>query len=161
MNDVSTESPALLGGHHGNRLLLALGQRERGTLGALVTSGRIGSAELLAANRWYQAFAMAEHGAFDAEKAGCGGSTKLFAQERQLGATTSYRLARDALGRAGDERMRAVLSAGMSMMALATQLKQDRRVVAGMIVADLTRLAEHYTTVDQVKTGPSSRFGSA
>ena len=149
MTTMSDAGPALLRGHHANQLLLALGQRERGTLGALLASGRIGSAELIAANRWYQAFAMAEHGAFDSDRAGSGGATKLFSQERQLAAVTSYRLARAALGRAGDERMRAILSAGLSVAALATRLQQDRRVVAGMVVADLMRLAEHYTTHDQ------------
>ena len=142
MSDRSTASPALLNGPLGNRLLLALGQKELGTLGALVASGKIGSAELLAANRWY---AMAEHGAFDADKAGRGSTVKLFSQERQLAAMTSYRLAKQALGQAGDDRMRAILSSGLSMAALATRLKQDRKVVAGMVVADLTRLAEHYT----------------
>ncbi len=145
MSDRSTASPALLNGPLGNRLLLALGQKELGTLGALVASGKIGSAELLAANRWYEAFAIAEHGAFDADKAGRGSTVKLFSQERQLAAMTSYRLAKQALGQAGDERMRAILSSGLSMAALATRLKQDRKVVAGMVVADLTRLAEHYT----------------
>ncbi len=151
MSDTSELSPVLLRGVYGNRLLLALGQRERGTLGALLSSGRIGSAELLAANRWYEAFAMAEHGAFDADKAGRGTGTKLFAQERQLAAVTSYRLAREALGTAGDERIRAILSDGLSVAALATRLQQDRRVVAGMVVADLMRLAEHYTAGDQVR----------
>ena len=151
MNDTSDLRPVLLRGAHGDRLLLALGQRERGTLGALLTSGRIGSAELLAANRWYEALAMAEHGAFDAEKAGGSSRTKLYAQERQLAAMTSYREAREATGKAGDERLRLILSDGLSMVALAERLQQDRKMVAGMVVADLMRLAEHYTETDQAR----------
>ncbi len=153
--------PVLLRGPHGNRLLLALGQRERSTLGALLASGKIGSAEMLAANRWYEVFAMAEHGAFDTEKAGCGGSVKLFAQERQMAAVTSHRLAREALGKAGDERMRAVLSDGLSIKGAAVKLaasmparadgkacKVDPMFMCGLIVGDLARLVEHYTTID-------------
>ena len=156
LQDMSDMPPVLLRGQHANQLLLALGQRERGTLGALLASGRIGSAELLAANRWYQAFAMAEHGAFDADQAGRGGGIKLFAQERQLAATTSYRLAVKALSKAGDDRMRAILGSGLSVAALATRMKQDRRVMAGMVVADLMRLVDHYTETDQTR-GAASR----
>ncbi len=156
MQDKSDIGPVLLRGERANRLLLALGQRERGTLGALLASGRIGSAELLAANRWYQAFAMAEHGAFDTDRAGRSSDTKLFAQERQLAATTSYRLALKALGKAGDDRMRDILSSGLSIAALAGRMKQDRRVMAGMVVADLMRLVDHYTDADRARTGRAS-----
>ena len=148
MSEKQDVAPVLLRGSQANRALLALGQRERGTLGALLASGKIGTAELFAANRWYETFAMAEYGVFDAEKAGTGGNVRLFAQERQAAAATSYRLAREAIGMAGDLRMRAILSDGQSMAALALRLQQDRKMVAGMVVADLVRLAEHYTEVD-------------
>ncbi len=131
-------------------MLPALGQRERGTLGAMLATGKIGTAEIIAANRWYHAFAMAEHGVFDADKTGSGG-VKLFAQERQLAAATQYRMARAATGDAGDGRLRAILSDGMTMRALGRRLKCDDRVAAGMVVADLIRLAEHYTTVDAAR----------
>ena len=157
MSETSEMRPVLLRGPHGDRLLVGLGQKERGTLGALVASGRIGSAELLAANRWYEAFAMAEHGAFDNEKAGGNSRTKLYAQERLLAATTSYREARRAIGKAGDGRLRAVLGDGLSMAALAERMKQDRKMVAGMVVADLVRLVEHYTASDRTTKGKAFR----
>ena len=161
MSEMTDQSPVLLRGQCGNTLLQALGQRERGTLGALLASGRIGSAELLAANRWYQAFAMAEHGVFDSDRAAQGSGAKLYSQERQLAATTSYRLARDALGKTGDERMRAILSEGLSVAALATRLKQDRRVMAGMVVADLMRLVDHYTGLNESRRDTIGHRGAS
>lgn len=147
-SDGDTTPPVLLRGAHGDRVLPALGQSQRSTLGAMLASGKIGSAEMVAANRWYDAFAMAEYGAFDANKAGSGHGVKLFAQERQLAATTQYRLARAATGRAGDRRMRAILSEGMTMRDLALQQGVDRAFLSGKVAADLERLVEHYTGTD-------------
>ena len=157
MSDNQSLPPVMLRGPQGDRMLLALGQRERGTLGALLASGKIGGAELLAANRWYEAYAMAEHGVFDADRTGTGSAVKLFAQERQVAAVTSARLARRALGEAGTRRLVAILSEGLSIKALATRLaaaainraggpapRMDPMFTCGLVVADLQRLVEHY-----------------
>ena len=148
MADLQDSSSILLRGDCGNRMLPALGHRERGTLGALLASGKIGGAELLAANRWYEAFALAEHGAFDVDKAGAGGTVKLYPQERQVAAVTSYRMAKEALGQAGDRRMRAILGDGLTMAALARRMSQNPHVMSGRVIADLIRLVEHYTGLE-------------
>ena len=153
----TTIPPALLRGAHGDRMLPSLGVRERASLGAMVASGKIGSAEMIAADRWYGTFAMAEYGAFDGEGTGGGGQTvKMFAQERQVSAATEYRKAFLAIGNAGDGRMRAILAEGVSVSVLADRLRQDRKMVTGMVVADLVRLVEHYTSSDGTKKSRGS-----
>ena len=135
----------MISGDETERLLPALGQRERTTLGALAACGRIGSAELIAANRWHEEYAMAEHGVFEGAGNRPGSSTKLLAQERMVQAVSQHAKARAALGQAGHDRMTALLGSGLSIKALSVQIDRNAAVASGMVEADLVRLVEHYT----------------
>ena len=141
----------LIAGEEAERLLPALGQRERATLGSLAACGRSGSAELIAANRWTRLYLAAVHNVYERERATASPGPRLLAAEAMVAVTTQNRKACAALGTAGTRRMVLLLAEGRSMAELAAEIRRNPAVTSGMVEADLCRLAEHYTTTDAAR----------
>ena len=141
----------MIAGAEAERLLPALGQRERATLGSLAACGRIGSAELIAANRWTRLYLAAVQGVFERERATASTGPRLLAAEALVAVTAQNRKACAALGTAGTRRMVLLLAEGRSMANLAAEIGRNPAVASGMVEADLCRLAEHYTETDAAR----------
>ena len=141
--------PAMLRGVHMERLMPSLGQRERATLGGMVVAGKIGTAELVAANRWFRDWAMAEHGAFEGgDNVKPSEALKMFPAEIMAAAITSYREAAEAVGEEGFGMLVAVLCDGQSLRDWAWHAGVSRGVPQRRMVDVLRALARHYTQTD-------------
>lgn len=122
-------------------------QRVQSGVLALRQSGKIGDAEVAAAERWYADYALAEHGAASPALAGSGGGAGCFL-DAQLQAIGNYRAVRTGLGEHLDLRLRVYVGEGLSLRKMSAELGIDQKTVCGMLVADLQTLANFYAIWD-------------
>ncbi len=141
--------PAMLRGVHMERLMPSLGQRERATLGGMVVAGKIGTAELVAANRWFRDWAMAEHGAFEGgDNVKPSEALKMFPAETMAAARTALRDACEVIGAADAALIVQIVCHGISMRAIAGRGGRAAMNVHNRVGKALGGLAEHYTATD-------------
>lgn len=123
-------------------------------LAQLLDAGKIGMAEVNAANRWRSDYELGEHGARDPEKSGSGGGVDGY-NISAIDALTRYRSACRAIGMIGDCLLRAFVSDGLSFRAMAAKLGRDNRDLSAQTALVLEILAEHYADVDSNKAPPA------
>ncbi|HWL81650.1 MAG TPA: hypothetical protein VNR89_11895 [Roseomonas sp.] len=68
-----------------------------------------------------------------------------------IDAATRFRVAAAAVGEASTRRLMAFVTDGLSLVAVSAKTDMSRQDLAGAIVADLERLAEHYAEVDRTR----------
>jgi hypothetical protein len=127
---------------------------------ALRDSGKIGDAEVTAAERFYRDFALAMFGARDSERAGGGGGQQGFSAA-VLDAMTGYRRAAQAIGIRSDALLRLVVVEEMSCRALAERMKTTHDHVSGRIAQVLEVLADHYARADKRDRGTACSMKAA
>lgn len=124
---------------------------------ALRRSGKIGDAEVLAAERWLRDYTLGVHGYFDSEpgRASGGGDahTAGFARAK---AADAYRSAAQAVGRFGDSVLRELIAADHSIRGMAAYLNLSVDVTCGIVMATMLRLSDHYATDSEVIIGEAS-----
>lgn len=114
---------------------------------ALRQSGKIGPAEVIAAERWYRDYAFGLCGARESGASGSGGGSDGFSAAR-VDAITRYNRAKAALGTAGDALLRAFVADGVSLTRTAELANMNPHNLSGMVALVLIQLAEHYNRED-------------
>lgn len=124
---------------------------------ALRRSGKIGDAEVLAAERWLRDYSLGVHGYFDSEpgRASGGGDahTAGFARAK---AADAYRSAAQAVGRYLNDVLLSLVAGELGTRALGRIWDVNDQVACGIAVAALKRLSDHYTADSEVITGGAS-----
>lgn len=127
-------------------------QRIRSGVLALRQSGDIGDPEVVASERWYRDYAMAEYGARVESLSSTGGGSSSGVSDAVLLARTGYREATEALGKQSDARLRLFVGQGMSLRKVTAWLgMKDHKRLAGTVIADLQALAAHYARIDRAR----------
>ena len=125
-------------------MIQSLTNQQKSVLVSMMKFGWISFPHVLAADRWYQDYAAAIFGAAGGCVSSGGGAAGLMRQEGAVAASESYRGAKAALGTLGNARMRGLFELGLTIPDLAHKLGIPATIAAGMVAADLGRLAEHY-----------------
>lgn len=120
---------------------------------ALRRSGKVGDAEVAAAERYYADYALALCGARDMERIGAGGGVQAFFAAT-VDAVTRYREAAQAIGPRGDALLRLVVVEEMSCTALGARLGTNHHDAGGRVATVLEVLADHYAAVDRKRSAP-------
>lgn len=111
---------------------------------ALYRSGKIGGAEVAAAERWLLDYTLGVHGYFESNSASSGGGDAHTAGFARAKAKDAYNAAWAAVGGWGSELLRMVIAEGLTMGAVAARLQFHNSEITGAFVASLRRLTEHY-----------------
>lgn len=111
---------------------------------ALYRSGKIGGAEVVAAERWLLDYTLGVHGYFESDSVSSGGGDAHTAGFARAKAKDAYNAAWAAVGGWGDLVLRLFVSRDLPLIALAEVIQLDRKATVGVVVATLRRLAEHY-----------------
>ncbi len=130
-------------------------QRSDSGLAQLRRAKKIGDAEVTGADRFRSDYELGVHGARDPEKSGSGGGVDGY-NISAIDALTRFSKASAAVGRFGSSLLVAFVCEGMSINAIsqdAARAGWSRQDLVGAVVATLTRLTEHYETVDSTKPG--------
>jgi hypothetical protein len=122
------------------------GERVSSTLRKLRESGKIGDAEVWAAERFYRDTALAE-GARDPEAKGSGGGMQAYSAA-QLDAVTGCRRVVEMLGPWAEGLLRLAVVDEASCRAIAERTGTNDQFIGGMLSAALRFLAHHYTVAD-------------
>ncbi len=124
-------------------------------LAHLLEAGKVGVAEVVAANRWRRDYELGAHGAHDPECTGTGSGGVDAHLISAIDALTRYRWAARAVGSAGDALLRAFVSDGLSFRAIGARLGKDNRDLSAQTAFTLGMLVEHYAEVDADRDPPA------
>ncbi len=136
---------------------LAYQQRIADGGAALFRNGKIGGAEVAAADRWYQDYALGVEGVFDAPGRGAGGGDAHTAMFARAAAKLAWRGACEAVGAYGSTMLRLLIVEGKTLAAVGREAGIHNSEATGAVVAAIRRLTEHYAAVDQGRPEKKAR----
>ena len=136
---------------HGTEFEVTPGGRQQiaPPVAALRRSGKLGDAEVTAAERFYRDYALV-NGSRDPDRVGGGGGQQGFSA-MVLDAQTRYRQAVRTLGPRASSLLHLVVIEEMSCRAISARMGSNHEDVGSRVAAALEVLAAHYETVDRAK----------